>query len=126
MGAKDKGNSHDSGRYGEDNRSCISVCWVEKMLDLKPGEATEGDIGLATCPSVLALGIECQMHTGSSSLTPHLFTYGTDWGTAGMPLGRGMLLVQPGIGLLCATAFTAAPAAAVTGCSLYRCLFQQV
>lgn len=38
---------------GEVNRSCISVCWVEKMLDLKPGEPTEGDVGLATlsqCP----------------------------------------------------------------------------
>lgn len=89
---------------GEVNRSCISVCWVEKMLDLKPGEPTEGDVGLATCPSVLALGTECQMHTESSSLTAHLFAYGTDWATGGMPLGRGRLLVQPGIGLLCATA----------------------
>lgn len=111
---------------GEVNRSCISVCWVEKMLDLKPGEPTEGDVGLATCPGVLALGTECQMHTGSSSLTAHLFAYGTDWATAVMPLGRGRLLVQPGIGLLCATALTAAPAAAATGRSLYRCWFQQV
>lgn len=96
------------------------------MLGLKPGEPTEGDVGLATCPSVLSLGTEYQMHTVSSSLTPHLFAYGKDWATAGMPLGRGRLLVHPGIGLLCATALTAAPAAAATGQSFYHCLFQQV
>lgn len=57
--------------------------------------------------------------SNGSSLTLDLFAYGTDGSAADMPLGCGMLLVQPGIGLLCSIAFPVTPAAAGTGSFFY-------
>lgn len=50
--------------------------------------------------------------SNTSSLTLDLFAYGRDWAAADMPLGCGMLLVRPSIGLLCSMDFPAVPAAA--------------
>jgi len=59
--------------------------------------------------------------SNTSSLTLDLFAYGTYWAAAAAdkPLGCGMLLVQPGIGLLCSTDFPAVPAAAGSRSFLY-------